>query len=70
MANLRCSERAKREERLESLHKALLKAKFVVLDERGYAPFDIEGARLLFQVIADCYERKSMNIITNVEFEE
>lgn len=29
---------------------------------------DIEGARLLFQVITDCHERRSLIITTNIEF--
>jgi DNA replication protein DnaC len=28
----------------------------------------LKGAELLFQVIADCYERKSLIITTNLEF--
>lgn len=31
-------------------------------------PLDVEGARLLFQVVADCYERRSPVITTNIEF--
>lgn len=62
--------RARCEEKLESLYEAFSKAKFVILDECGYVPLDIKGARLLFQVITDCDERKSMNITTNVEFEK
>lgn len=60
--------KAKREEKLESLYKDLSKAKLVILDELGYVPLDIEGARLLFQVITDCYERRSLIITTNIEF--
>lgn len=29
---------------------------------------DSEGSQLLFQVIADCYEKRSLIIITNIEF--
>ena len=38
------------------------------MDEFGYVPLDIEGARLLFQVISDCYEKRSLVITTNIEF--
>ena len=38
------------------------------LDEFGYVPFDVDGARLLYQVIADSYERRSVVFTTNVEF--
>ena len=39
-----------------------------MLDEFGYVPIDIEGARLLFQVMSSCYEKRSMVITTNIEF--
>lgn len=31
-------------------------------------PISLKGSELLFQVIADCYERKSLIITTNLEF--
>ena len=34
----------------------------------GYVPLDVDGSRLLFQVMSDCYERRSMVITTNIEF--
>ena len=40
----------------------------VVVDELGYLPLDAEGARLLFQVVSDSYERRSLVITTNLEF--
>lgn len=39
----------------------------MAIDELGYLPIDTEGARLLFQVIADGYEKRSL-ITTNLEF--
>lgn len=60
--------RAKREQRLDLFLKDLIKADLIILDEFGYVPIDIEGARLLFQVISDCYERRSLIITTNIEF--
>ena len=33
-----------------------------------YVPIDVEGARLLFQVMSACYERRSMIVTTNIEF--
>ena len=39
----------------------------MILDEFGYVPFDVDGARLLYQVISDSYERRSMVLATNVE---
>lgn len=40
----------------------------LVVDELGYLPIDIDGARLLFQVIADSYEKRSVVFTTNLEF--
>ena len=42
----------------------------LVCDEWGYIPFEREGAQLLFQVISDCYERRSLIITTNLKFSE
>ncbi len=39
-----------------------------VIDELGFLPLDADGARLLFQVFADAYERQSVVITTNLEF--
>ena len=36
------------------------KADLLVLDEFGYVPFDVDGARLLYQVISDSYERPAI----------
>ena len=40
----------------------------IILDEFGYVPFDIDGARLLYQIIAGSYERRSIIFTTNIEF--
>lgn len=48
--------------------KRLSKLDFLICDEWGYLPFDSEGSQLLFQVIADCYEKRSLIITTNIEF--
>ena len=53
---------------LEALLKDISKADMVILDEFGYVPLDIEGARLLFQVLSGCYEKRSLVITTNIEF--
>ena len=39
-----------------------------ILDELGYVPLGERGTELFFQVIADCYERKSLIVTTNIEF--
>lgn len=40
----------------------------LVIDELGFLPLDADGARLVFQVFADAYERQSVVIMTNLEF--
>lgn len=42
----------------------------IVIDEVGFIPLHKESAELLFQVISDCYERKSLIIISNLEFSQ
>ncbi len=48
--------------------KQLLKADLIICDEWGYVPLDRDGSRLLFQVISECYEQRSIIITTNLEF--
>ncbi len=48
--------------------RSLKKYDLIILDELGYVPLGERGAELFFQVIADCYERKSLIITTNIEF--
>lgn len=60
--------KAKREGNLDRVLSDISKARLVILDEFGYVPFDVDGARLLYQVISDSYERRSVIFTTNVEF--
>ena len=53
---------------LDALIKDIRRADLVILDEFGYIPLDVDGARLLFQVISECYEARSMILTTNIEF--
>lgn len=46
----------------------LYKADLIICDEWGYIPLEIDGSKLLFQVISDCYEQRSVIITTNLEF--
>ena len=50
------------------LLRAIGRARLLVIDELGYLPIDIDGARLLFQVVADSYEKRSVVFTTNLEF--
>ena len=59
---------AKKEGTLSTFMKKLLKADLILLDEFGYVPLDRTGAQLLFEVISQCYEKKSLVINTNIEF--
>ena len=60
--------RANSEGRLDRELAAIGKAELVVLDELGYLPLDEEGAKLLFQVVSQAYERQSLVLTTNLEF--
>lgn len=59
---------AKKNGNLNKMLKQLSALDLLICDEWGYIPFDRDGAQLLFQVIADCYERRSVIITTNLEF--
>lgn len=48
--------------------KQLAKVDLLICDEWGYVPLDRDGSKLLFQVISDCYEQRSVIITTNLEF--
>lgn len=60
--------KAKSENRLDQELKTIGKADLLIIDELGYLPIDIDGARLLFQIIADSYERRSIIFTSNLEF--
>ena len=47
---------------------ALKRVELIVVDEIGFVPLHKDAAELLFQVISDCYERRSLVITTNLEF--
>lgn len=47
---------------------SLKKVELIVLDEVGFVPLHKDAAELLFQVVSDCYERRSMIITSNLEF--
>ena len=40
----------------------------LIIDELGYVPLDVDGARLLFQVMSAAETGQSMVITTNIEF--
>lgn len=59
--------KAKDDNRLDAKLKSIGRAGLVIIDELGYLPIDIDGARLLFQVIADSYETRSVIFTSNLE---
>jgi DNA replication protein DnaC len=65
---VRALTQALKQDTLEQTMREISRADLVILDEFGYIPLDIDGARLLFQVISQCYERQSLILTTNIEF--
>ena len=55
---------------LENFHKKLEQVDLIILDEWGYLPIHRDGMRLLFEVIADAYEKKSVIVTTNLPINE
>ena len=48
----------------------LKKMDLIVVDEVGFVPLHKDASELLFQVISECYERKSLIITSNLEFSQ
>lgn len=55
---------------LTSFMTSLRKVELLVLDEIGFITLHKEAAELLFQVVSDCYEQKSLIITSNLEFSQ
>ena len=55
---------------LGRLQRRLSRIDLIVLDELGFVPFDRAGGELLFNVIAERYERKSVIVTSNLAFSE
>lgn len=60
--------RARDEGRVDRELQQLSKAELLVVDELGFLPLDVDGSRLLFQVLSQAYERQSVVFTTNLEF--
>ena len=60
--------RAQQEHRLDKELATIGKARLLVIDEFGYMPIDEEGSGLLFQVISDSHETRSVIHATNIGF--
>ena len=53
---------------LNNYLKTFKSVELMVIDEIGFVPLHKEAAELLFQVVSNCYERKSLIITSNLEF--
>lgn len=63
-------EKAWKEGRYQLLRNKFNKVDMIILDEMGYVPFSKDGAELLFQLISDWYEQRSLVITSNLEFSQ
>jgi DNA replication protein DnaC len=59
---------AKTNGELKRFFRQIEKYDLLICDEWEYVPFEKNGAQLLFQVISECYEKRSVIITTNLEF--
>jgi len=59
---------AKREDRLKQRLTQYERYQLLLIDELGYVPFEREATDLLYQVIAQRYERASVAVTTNLAF--
>ena len=55
---------------LGRLQRRLYQVELLVLDELGFVPFDRTGGELLFNLLTERYERRSVIVTTNLAFAE
>lgn len=61
---------ARDERRLTALQQRYQKVALLVVDELGFVPFERAGGELLFNLLAQRYERRSIIITSNLAFSE
>ena len=61
---------ARDERTLSRLHRRYQKVPLLIMDELGFVPFKRDGGELLFNLLADRYERCSTLVTTNLAFAE
>ena len=59
---------AQEEQRLTRLEQSLMKQQLIIIDELGFVPFSQQGAQMMFNFIAQRYQRGSVLLTTNLPF--
>jgi DNA replication protein DnaC len=61
---------ARDQRELGRLHRRLRQVQLLVLDELGFVPFDRAGGELLFNLLTERYQARSVIVTTNIAFGE